>query len=509
MKLIPSFYEPVSAGEINTEMRGTTALPVARNADLLPFQALGGRRFEILTYLYFLRTRQEHNTAVTLVKSSGDKGRDVLIHCGGVLRTIVQCKSLEASLTRPALIRELVKLALFDRQDKFLPESRFDYQIWAPGGLSEPASALIAEWPGALQETEVKEAFDATVAKYKTLSPRNWGECRDYLLITFPSKVNLIAREGYALSREVLAQKELITQFFQVNVVFEKDDVAEALRSMGIRPAYDSDIVRILEDLEAVPRDARIYLGVHSFGLSLELFTLMTTAETKTLLAAALSPFTASHNVLLSVLNRLVRERVKELISKLPHRNKSFGMLLLRLFATRVSSRIHKTFTPKALLPLSPSDDDALILADCAASQITAFWDQFESVRRAYDPARDKPGSDAEYRVRIAEHATAGYESRDVFESELRQDFDANQSILAEVDRELLAKIPDRVMFLFDTQLPFDNPELLKLMAENFNQIELAEPNSVVERGGRTTPAETDTPSTQATKGSAGQRHDR
>jgi hypothetical protein len=144
-KSTPSFYEEIPAPELTAEANQDASLPKAYSADLLPFHLLGGRRFEILAYLYFRDAPPEENAAVTLVKSSGDKGRDVLIHSNGSLRTVIQCKALEGALSRPALVRELVKLALFNRLEHFLPKAGIEYQIWAPGGLSEPASTLVAE----------------------------------------------------------------------------------------------------------------------------------------------------------------------------------------------------------------------------------------------------------------------------------------------------------------------------------------------------------------------------
>lgn len=63
--------------------------PKDHNPDLLPFQSLGGRRFEVLSYLYLLDDAPEDNSVVTLVKASGDKGRDVVVHSNGQLSKIV------------------------------------------------------------------------------------------------------------------------------------------------------------------------------------------------------------------------------------------------------------------------------------------------------------------------------------------------------------------------------------------------------------------------------------
>jgi len=107
---------------------------------------------------------------------------------------------------------------------------------------------------------------------------------------------------------------------------------------------------------------------------------------------------------------------------------------------------------------------------------IPFVWDDLGLAKAGYDPARDAVGSDPHYRAKIAEHALLGYPSHDDFEAPLRRDFHSNEQAIGNVDAELLALVPDRVMFLADTRLPFDNPELLKLTVENFQKVESAEP---------------------------------
>jgi hypothetical protein len=50
----PSYYEEVPANEALREVSESAAKAEAGAVDILPFQALGGRRFEILTYLMLL-----------------------------------------------------------------------------------------------------------------------------------------------------------------------------------------------------------------------------------------------------------------------------------------------------------------------------------------------------------------------------------------------------------------------------------------------------------------------
>ncbi|MGA9352971.1 MAG: hypothetical protein WBV46_04725, partial [Terriglobales bacterium] len=273
--------------------------PEAGAVDILPFQALGGRRFEILTYLMLLDPPPPVGVTVSLVKASGDQGRDVITHANGKLKSVIQCKALESPLSRPALIRELMKLAVYDSKQSFIPRDGIDYEIWAPGGLTGPAQKLIQEWPNSLTQEEAKAAFDSNKEDYKALGDVRWEDCAEHVLIEFPLRTNLIPRDGLRLSFELRDKPRLFAHFFQVNVVFNREDVKASLSEMGIRPAFDEDILRVLKDIQAFDKDERIFLGPHVFGLSLQHFALMDRDEVKLFMEAALKPYAATHQVLL------------------------------------------------------------------------------------------------------------------------------------------------------------------------------------------------------------------
>src|SRR5271168_4234551 len=136
---IPSFYTAESDEDVFSEMeQRPTDKPAPFNKDQLPFLQLGGRGFEILTFL--LKQAEEPKDAVlTLVKASCDAGRDVLVHLGGRLRIVVQCKNLDSRFALPSLLEELVKFVLYDYTERYIPEEGITYEFWAPGGLTEPA----------------------------------------------------------------------------------------------------------------------------------------------------------------------------------------------------------------------------------------------------------------------------------------------------------------------------------------------------------------------------------
>jgi hypothetical protein len=90
--LIPTYYRPEEPQTIENELDQPAIKAPGHSPDQLPFDQIGGRRFEILSCL--IKQEKNQNAIVTLVKASGDKGRDVLVQQDRKLCTVVQCKNL-------------------------------------------------------------------------------------------------------------------------------------------------------------------------------------------------------------------------------------------------------------------------------------------------------------------------------------------------------------------------------------------------------------------------------
>jgi len=471
----PSYYEEVSANEALREANEPATKAEAGAVDILPFQALGGRRFEILTYLMLLEPPPPVGVTVSLVKTSGDQGRDVVTHANGKLKSVIQCKALETPLSRPALVRELMKLAVYDSKQSFIPKDGIDYEIWAPSGFTAPAHKLIQEWPNSLTEEEAKAAFQSNKEDYKALGDVTWKDCAEHVLIEFPLRTNLVPRDGLRLTFELRNKQRLFAHFFQINVVFNREDVKASLSEMGIRPAFDEDILRILKDIESFDKDARTFLGPHVFGLSLQHFALMDRNEVKLFMEAALQPYSTIHKVLLSSLQRYVEKKTTELRDSVSFTSPNFPYLVMRVLHIRMVSRVSRNLSPKAVNVRPSINDDDIGISVCAERIITEFWDEFEIATKAYDPSQHSLGSDPEYRARIAAHARLGAETRNAFENAMRIDFSNHLGAITAIDDEILGLIPQRVMVLTDTSLPFDRPDALMRMAENFRLLEALE----------------------------------
>jgi len=210
-----SAYEEVPTAVVQAELAARADRPTDVGGDALPFDHISGRRFEILTYL-LRKTEVPAGDTVTLVKSTGDRGRDVLIYRHNQLAEIIQCKNQREAMTRPELVRELMKLALHAFRDPTLLGSGKDavaYSIWCTGGFTEPAGVLSDTWPEFWCENIVRGEFSEIKEQYSSLAPTEWDAIKTFLLHDFPAKITLTKVDAIDLSARIRAKPNVYNQF--------------------------------------------------------------------------------------------------------------------------------------------------------------------------------------------------------------------------------------------------------------------------------------------------------
>jgi hypothetical protein len=222
--MLPSFYRSID--ELVGEDEPSNSTPsIDHNTDELPFSALNGRRFEILGYLLEIDDADDEVETVTLVQTSADKGRDILVHQNGTLARIIQCKNLLKKVGKADLLQEIVKVLLNNEIESFLPNTPVLYELWAPRGFTDAVDTLIAEWPQKLDDADVLSAFQKVTSTHKTLEHFRWEAIGDRLLVSLKSRFRLKRQDGITLSRRVRANISVYQQFFQAVIVMQVQDV--------------------------------------------------------------------------------------------------------------------------------------------------------------------------------------------------------------------------------------------------------------------------------------------
>jgi Restriction endonuclease len=144
--------------------------------DVLPFGHLDDRRFEILVYR--LKCAELHGSGcrVALMTGVAERGRDVIVYSPtGKVRQIVQCKHHKDRVSAPEVRRELLKLALHHHLDpSILGAGDVEYELWCPGGLSEPAGRFFDSWPTDWEHVAMDADARSVIDTHAHLNAIDW-----------------------------------------------------------------------------------------------------------------------------------------------------------------------------------------------------------------------------------------------------------------------------------------------------------------------------------------------
>jgi hypothetical protein len=455
-----------------------TDAPIDHGGDCLPFSQLSGRRFEVLVYRVKLAEHSQDDVEITLMKGVGERGLDVVVHHRGILIEVVQCKNLGTRINRDALISELCKLALHHHlRPDILGENKVRYEIWCPGGFSEPAQELINRWPASWTESVIHSYIETAIAEYAAFAHLTWHVVKDTLLVHFPARIRPTKVDGFAATSKVKRYRDIYESFFRGTVVMAREDVGECLRQMfkegGFRQYQGDDVLDIADRMQSFHTDHRFYLGAAYFlGLTDKLLAAMTPSELRMLTSNAMLPISRNGRMIMAVVKRRIYEMTQTLCDSITYRNLSFPSVVRKALGLRATGNLAHwlpnlpCLTSAQLAPFVAMNDRALL-----ASCVTEVWDEMQMVIAAYDPQKHPPGSDPEYRFRIGTHAIKGYSDRTIFEHELMGDVDANRLAIEALLKEILQFAPREFAVVSDTRSMLSDKRLQGRMVEASRRI--------------------------------------
>lgn len=169
-------FKPVNTDEIKRERKSKSA-PFATEAapTSLPLNKLDDRSFEMLIYEMFKSeiANREHDNMddVVLMQGVGERGRDSVAYKNGKVSAIIQCKKYKEKITKPKLLKEIIKFLLHLTLDPDLAEKeRIRYLFFTSGKLNEPAKKLVAQFPNEINkeisEGEIKKHIETVIGEY-------------------------------------------------------------------------------------------------------------------------------------------------------------------------------------------------------------------------------------------------------------------------------------------------------------------------------------------------------
>ena len=258
----------------------------------LPIGDLSSIDFEQLNYVLFKCSAPVGMVRIwdraALMLTGPDEGRDVLLLKNDAPLGIVQCKSLAAPMTRPAVLQELSKCILFCASDSSSPLLSSDIHYFL-SLTRDPARTVGDFFAHTSQFVEsnrpiVAEAVKNTLSAYSTLRSLKLEEAVD-TVHRYLKSMTLHLLRPTDLQFWIDGEAAIGSLFFRHRILVDNSQVMDQLgilhRTMedisrhtsGVSAITDDDVRTIKEYIDGVPASHRTSVGFASlFGFPREMF---------------------------------------------------------------------------------------------------------------------------------------------------------------------------------------------------------------------------------------------
>ena len=270
----------IDTNEIENEEKNISKVDwIEPNISQIPYNALGGRNFEILVFRLFEKevpkVYEDSEVKFCLMEGVGDQGRDVSFVINGHVDGVVQCKNWKEKFSKPLLIKEIIKTSLFMKLGGELQYFN-NYWIVAPEGCTSDAKNLIRNFSSLIKQEKIEDLFNQVTGEYETFKGLSYeNEAEDLLTVLEKIQVSEITRiELDSLLEESPKVKKM---YFKLNSIIDCETnqkmIEGALNRFGLRMFTDVDLNILKENIENIPEEYRTrLLGFDVFGLPQKMF---------------------------------------------------------------------------------------------------------------------------------------------------------------------------------------------------------------------------------------------
>jgi hypothetical protein len=260
---------------------------------ILPFNNLGDREFELLCYSLVKEEikKQQHQdlTDIVLMQGVGERGRDCVLYGKDGVSGLIQCKKYAGRLTKPQLLKELIKFALYASKDSsILPDrNNFKYLIYVSNDFTEPANDLLHKYSLSILDDikngnidkYIKEIVEEYESFQKERSSPPLEEVKKIL-----TSIKVEAVNGTDLTNRIYTQPTILKNFFNVRTVVSIVDADQVMRKAlddyGLRLLTDEDLKSIQARISQINPDHRVGFGfVDFYGYSIDFFRSLKSEE--------------------------------------------------------------------------------------------------------------------------------------------------------------------------------------------------------------------------------------
>lgn len=245
----------------------------------IPYNSLGDRNFEILVYRLFEKEIPNEykglHVGTYLMEGVRDQGRDVTFVLNGHVDGVVQCKNLKDKFTKPALIKEIIKTALFMKKEGVL--SYFNrYWIVSPEGCNPKAKSLIQNFSSQIEAEDIENYFNQVRDDFESFNEMKYSEEKDDLMSLF-NRIHVFEVTRNELDSLLEKHPDVKRMHFKTTAIIDCDQnrkmIKEVLDEYGMRMLTDEDLKIMQENIKEIPENYRArLLGIDVFGLPTTMF---------------------------------------------------------------------------------------------------------------------------------------------------------------------------------------------------------------------------------------------
>jgi hypothetical protein len=469
-KYFSAYLEDDGTKTVELEAPERTADP---GGPVLPFDYLDSRSFEILACRLIAAEDPADNPV--LMQGTGERGRDVIVYRNGTMRTIVQCKNYRDRLNAKQITRELLKLALHSYLEPTILPARTTYELWAPGGISENAEQLFADWPRTWSGPHLKDDTEHVIEKYAAFDDLEWNSVANFLHQEFPERVRPVRLTSIELSPRVRAKPEIYTSFFSGNVVMDSADVKKTIQELmvesGATALSDADVRRMIDRILSFGPDERLVFNATTlFGVSAELVAKFNRTEYVEFVEQAIGATFNIVNVLMKTYRRLELEQIADFRRISAECHPVLPTLVGHLLRHSMFSRLNRVtmgnLTPKYWTEYQRASIDERLDVHTDKS----FTDYVACID-GYNPTAHTQGSDEELRHRIGTRALAGAKTLEEFRAAIAPDREKHRALIELTHRNWMSQIPRQLLVVSDTVSIFQDRNLFLRMIEQTNRL--------------------------------------
>jgi len=213
--------------EMIETLTNTNPKPIAYSGQSFNFLALNDRVFEILLYQIF-KARIETNDytlgnkydSVSLMQGVGERGRDCILTKKGKNVGLIQCKQINKNLTKPDILKEILKFGLHYTQDKSLVSdvNNFTYHLAISKAFAETAINLISDFKNKHCKEDIENFCKQLIQSTAAFKGLKYDDIKVDLKILL-EKIKIVSIQPADLSQYLFEHEKLIKNFFRVLTV--------------------------------------------------------------------------------------------------------------------------------------------------------------------------------------------------------------------------------------------------------------------------------------------------